>query len=258
MRHRGRVNGGRVEAWKAALDHLKINRGPVARLAGVLLGSAVVINLPFVPGTAFMRGLATGTLLVTFCWTASWFAWVTSGLAFRIQGTFADDAVTAQFRDSKAVFGVVASLKFGRTDVDQVVITRAGITAVETKWHAHPPSARTLEAAVDQAAAGARSIRNTLPSLKTTGLPPELVTAALVVCGPGGRAVSSRRVTRGLGPVDIVRAADLDKWLTRQDRGFVGLDFAQQITAELHQLAKSRDKAAVSAGPLLRWLARPR
>jgi hypothetical protein len=256
MWHRGRVSGGRAEAWGAALDHLKTNRGLVARIAGVLLGSVVVINLPFFPGIAYLRGLETGILVVTFLWIVSWFAWVTSGLAFRIQGTFAEDAVTAQFRDSKAVLGVIAGLRFGKSDVDQVVITRAGITAVETKWHARPPSDRTLEAAADQAGAGARSLRNTLPSLKTTGLPSQLVTAALVVCGPGGRSVPSCTVTTGLGPVDVVCVADLDKWLAKRDRGVVGRDFAKQIGEELDQLARSRDKAAVTAGPLLRWIAR--
>ncbi len=91
-----------------------------------MLGSAVVINLPFVPGNTYIRGLTTGMLLVAFLWIMSWFTWVTSGLAFRIQGTFAQEAVTEQLRDSEHVYDVVASLKFGGHDVDQVMITRVG------------------------------------------------------------------------------------------------------------------------------------
>lgn len=252
----GRVNAGRVEAWKAALDHLEQNRGLVARVAGSVLGAAAVINLPFIPSPSYLRGLVTGTLVVAFLWIVSWFAWVTSGLAFRIQGTFAEDAVTAHFRGSKVVLDVIASLKFGRCDVDQVVITAAGITAVETKWHARQPSHRTLELATDQAAAGARSLRNTLASLMRTDLPPGLVSAALVVCGPGSRGVPSCTVKTGLGPVDIVTVADLDKWLGKRDLGFLDLDSARQVAGELHRLASARDKVAVTTGPLLRWLGR--
>jgi hypothetical protein len=214
--------------------------------------------MPFVPGNTYLRGLMTGMLLVAFLWIMSWFAWVTSGLAFRIQGTFAQAGVTAQMRGNKNVFDVVASLKFGGRDVDQVMITCAGITAVETKWHSRCPSNQALQAAADQAAVSARSIRNTLPSLKTAGMPSESVTAALVLCGPGGRAVSSSIVTTGLGPVDLVNVRDLDKWLARRTRGPVGPDFAEQLAGELHLLAQTRDEAAVNAGPLLRWLARVR
>ncbi len=152
MGPRGRADGGRLEAWKAAFEHLKENRGLVAQCAGVVLGSAVVINLPFVPGHTYVRGLATGMLVVALLWIMSWFAWVTSGLAFRIQGTFAQESVTAQMRGDKNVFAVVASLKFGGRDVDQVVITRAGVTAVETKlpgpaWSTAPVRAARVGAA---------------------------------------------------------------------------------------------------------------
>jgi hypothetical protein len=256
MRRHQRLDGGRLEAWKAALDHLRENRALVAQVAGVVLGSAVVINLPFVPGNTYIRGLTTGILFVTFLWIMSWFTWVTIGLAFRIQGTFAQEAVSEQLRDSEHVYDVVASLQFGARDVDQVMITRLGITAVETKWHSRRPSEQTLRAAADQAAAGARSIRNTLPSLKTAGMPVESVTAALVLCGPGSRAISSSVMTTGLGPVEVVTARDLDKWLRRGTSGPVGRDFAEQLAREFHLLAQTRDEAAVKAGPLLRWLSR--
>ena len=54
----------------------------------------------------------------------------------------------------------------------------------------------------------------------------------------------------------VVKAADLDRWLAKRDRGRVGPDFARTLAGELHDLAKSRDKASVKAGPVLRWLAR--
>jgi len=257
VQRRGRIDGGRLEAWKAALTHLKRNRGLVVKCGLVILGAAAVINMPFVPaGGAYQRGLTTGALVTGFLWILSWFAWVTSGLAFRIQETFAQDAVTAQLRSGQSVFEVVASFKFDKRDVDQVIITPAGVTAVETKWHSARPSKDTLLAAADQVARNARSVRHQLPSLATTGLPAELVTAALVICGPGSREVKSAVVTTGQGPVDLVTAADLDRWLAKRDRGLVGPDFARTLAGELHDLAKSRDKASVNAGPLLRWLSR--
>jgi hypothetical protein len=257
VQRRGRIDGGRQEAWKAALAHLKRNRGVVVQCAVVILGAAALINMPFVPASGpYQRGLTTGALVVGFLWILSWFAWVTSGLAFRIQGTLAQDAVTAQLRKSQNVFDVVASFKFDKRDVDQVIITPAGVTAVETKWHATRPSNDTLLGAANQVAMNARSMRHQLPSLETNGLPAELVTAALVVCGPGSREVSSTVVTTGTGTVDLVTAVDLEKWLAKRDRGPVGPDYARALAAELHHLAKSRDKASVNAGPVLRWLSR--
>jgi hypothetical protein len=50
MRRHQRVDGGRLEPWKAALDHLGENRALVAQVAAVVLDSAVVINVPFAPG----------------------------------------------------------------------------------------------------------------------------------------------------------------------------------------------------------------
>jgi hypothetical protein len=256
MQRRGRIDGGRLEAWKAALAHLQCNRGLVAQCGLVILGATVVINMPFVPAGAYQRGLTTGLLVTGFLWILAWFAWVTSGLAFRIQGTLAQDAVTAQLRKGQHVFDVVASFKFDKRDVDQVIITPAGVTAVETKWHSTHPSDDTLLGAADQVARNARSMRHQLPSLATTGLPAELVTAALVVCGPGSHKVKSTVVTTGLGPVDLVTVADLDRWLAKRGRGLVGPDFARTLASELHELAVSRDKASVNAGPVLRWLSR--
>jgi hypothetical protein len=230
----------------------------LAQVAGVLAGAVVLINLPVVPGTDYMRGGATAVLVTGFLWLTSWVAWVSSGLAFRIQGTFAEETVTETMRRSSHVFDVVASLKFGREDVDQVLISPAGVVAVETKWRARPPSEDQLISDADQASRAARSLRNTLASVRTSGLPPDLVTAALVVCGPGRKGVSSRRIQTGLGPVDVITLADLHSWLERRGHGVVGPDFAEILAAELHGIARGRDRAAVSAGPLIRWLARER
>ena len=161
-------------------------------------------------------------------------------------------------RKSPNVFDVVASLKFGREDVDHVVVAPCGVIAVETKWRSRTPSAKELSVQADAAARKARSLRNTLAEAQTTGLPPDLVTAALVICGPGSKGVQSRRVEAGLGPVDVITAGDLDRWLEKRGRGIVGPDFAQALASELHQLARDRDKAAVTAGPVVRWLARQR
>jgi hypothetical protein len=258
MRHRGRVNGGRVEAWKAALAYLTDDRWRLAQLVAVFLGGIVLVNLPIVPGAAYARGGATAMLITALLWALSWVAWVSSGLAFRVQGTFAEETVTELLRKSPNVFDVVASLKFGREDVDQVVVSPSGVIAVETKWRSRTPSAQQLSADADEAARKARSLRNQLAAVETTGLPPDLVAAALVICGPGRKGVQSRRVEAGLGPVDVINAGDLDKWLVKRGRGIVGPDFAHKLAAELHQLARDRDKVAVTAGPVVRWLARER
>lgn len=258
MGRRGRVNGGRIEAWRAALAHLKEHRGLVAQAAGAFIAAIVVINLPFVPGTSYARGFTSGALGVAFLWLLSWFAWVSSGLAFRIQGTFAEDGITEALRKSPHVYDVVTSLKFGSSDVDQIVISQAGMTAVETKWRSTTPSEPQLLADADRAARAARSVRNTMARAETTGMPPELITSALVLCGPGRRGVENRRIETPLGSVDLVNADDLDRWLARRGSGVVGPDFAARLGSELHELARARDRVAVTAGPILRWLGRVR
>lgn len=162
MRQRGRFNGGRAEAWKAALAHLRSQRSNVAQIAGAICAVIVAFNLPVFPEPTYVRGLVTGIALCACLWAMSWFAWVTSGLAFRIQGTFAEDMVTDTMRKADQVYDVIASLKFDRSDVDHVMITRAGIAVVETKWRSHRPSQERLASDAHQAASKARSVRNQL------------------------------------------------------------------------------------------------
>lgn len=70
--------------------------------------------------------------------------------------------------------------------------------------------------------------------------------------------MTSRTVETGLGPVELVGVADLDRWIAKQGTGVVGPDFALTLAQELHRLARARDKAAVSGGWLIRRLARVR
>lgn len=258
MGKRGRVFGGRLKAWQAALAHLRAHGWFVLQGMGVCAAGILAVNLPFMPGTGYARGFVTGSLLFGFLGIMVWFTWVTSGLALRMQGAFAEEIVTTAIRKSDHVFDVIASFKFGQRDVDQVVVSRAGVAVVETKWHSQRPTSDGLARDAYQAAANARTVRHLVPTLATTGLPQGLVTAVLVVCGPGRQGITGHSLDTTLGPVKVVNLDDLEDWLARQNRGLVGPDFARLLSTELHELAIERDKSAVQAGPFLRWLARIR
>ena len=257
MRRGQVVSGGRIEAWRAALAFAKEHRGFLAQSVAFLLGAILFFNLPWWSLPNYVRGLLTGALVVGWLWLMSWSLWVTKGLAFRIQGAFAEDVVTDELRTSRHTFGVVRSLKFDRHDVDQVVITRAGIVAVETKWHAARLSPDSLMLEATLAARNARTLRHNLTTLTTRGVPSQAVTAALVLCGPGRKGMKPvTTISTDYGPVEVVSGGEIESWLATKSSGPFGPDFAEKLAHELQELARSRDAQAVSAGPVLRWLAR--
>ena len=50
-----RVSGGRVQAWKSALDTLRSHRWDLLQMGAFLTGCLIVFNLPYFP--AYQRGL---------------------------------------------------------------------------------------------------------------------------------------------------------------------------------------------------------
>jgi hypothetical protein len=243
---------GRALLWQEALAELKRAR---AELIPTALGvAAIVLGIAVFPRTPDLeRGLLIGVLVTTFVALVAWRVWVSSGLAYRLNGTWAEDATGEVLRESPGVQAVVPNLSYNGYDVDHVAITGAGVIAVETKWHSVCTPDR-LDRDVQQAARIARSLRL---ELKRSSIPQDLFSAALVVWGPGARDLQSQRRATPLGPVDVIPGRDAETWFAGRRAGPVGADFAADLAREVRELAEQRGARQQPVDSLVvRWLAR--
>jgi hypothetical protein len=249
----GRVSASRLIVWREALKELRKQAKAVVAAASVIGIGVAIINLyPSTP--RWQSGFVTGFLvafLMAFAW---WVAFVPSGLALRSMGTLAEQWTSEALRKSDGVCAVIPSLKFDGRDIDHVVVSGAGILAVETKWKLSRPDAAELAMFADQAAGVCRTLRL---SLRRENLPESLFRAAVVVWGAGARGLTRRVVETGRGPVTVMAGDDMDEWLASLRVGPVGRDYAEELERELHDVATERDRT-IKAGPVLRWLARAR
>jgi hypothetical protein len=250
---RRRVSASRLIVWREALGELRRHARILLGAAAVIVGGLLVINLyPGVPG--WEAGFVTGGLTAFFVGFSWWVAFVPSGLVLRGMGPLAEQWTAEALSGAPGVLGVVPSLKFDRRDVDHVVVARAGIVAVETKWRSNRVDDDELRRCAEQAARVGRTLRL---SLRRNELPEALFSVAVVIWGPGGRDLVPREIITGLGAVTVMGGHQTDEWLRRLARGPVGADYAESLQQELHALAVRRD-SGVPAGPVLRWLARAR
>jgi hypothetical protein len=249
----GRVSASRLIVWREALNELRKQAAAVVAAASAIGVAVAIINL--YPGTPrWQSGFVSGFLvafLVAFAW---WVAFVPSGLALRSMGSLAEQWTSELLRKSAGVRAVVPSLKFDGRDIDHVVISGAGIVAVETKWKLNQPDSAELALFAEQAGGMCRTLRL---SMRRKELPESLFSAAVVVWGAGARGLTRRVVETGLGPVTVMGGEDVDEWLDSLRAGPVGRDYAEELERELHVVATGRDRT-IKAGPVLRWLARAR
>ena len=248
-----RISAARVLAWREALRYLNENRRALLIFAGIMLPTIAITNL--LPGSAWSRGFGTGFLVtasLAFIW---WVAWVPSGLANRGNGALAELWTNDLLRHTPGVHAVIPSLKFKGKDVDHVVIASAGIVAIESKWRARMPQRDDLRAAAHQAADAGRTLRL---SLRDTAVPEHLFSNVLIVWTPRAISLEPYVIQTSLGPVTVMSGDATDRWREGLWAGPVGTDFAEDLRKELDALAVRRDRDAIEAGTLLRWLARIR
>ncbi len=260
MRHQRkrakRVSAGGVEAWRAALTEMRRQRRDLLFAPPVFVGLLVVVNLPWIP--AYERGLLSGVVIVGTLWLVTWLIWVISGLSLRLNGVWAEQAISDQLASAPKIYGVVPSFKFDHYDIDTVAVTRGGVLAVETKWHLGEVREGYLDRAVHQAAAACRSLRH---ELAREELSSDSIKPVVVLCGPKARdmPIAVRQVqVDSVAEVTVVGAAHLEDWLDKQRGGHVGPDFAARILRDLKTLAVGRDRTAVKARWAIRRLARIR
>ena len=76
--------------------------------------------------------------------------------------------------------------------------------------------------------------------------------------GPGGGQIPPQTVNTSLGPVRVMSGDAAGPWLASLRTGPLGMDYAESLRREVDATAVQRDRDAIKAGRLLRWLAKAR
>jgi hypothetical protein len=245
--------------WRDARQELVARRSEFMRLAAVVMAVAVVLNLPWWPNVAWWpestRAFLTGVLLTGCAWVMAWIVWVTSGLGFRLNGVWAEEATTDECRRHPHALGVLASYKFERFDIDTVLVTRAAVYAVETKWQSRRTYPYRPERDARQLQADVRRLREDLGNQL---VPQGWIRGVLLIRGPGSIGVGSHLVDVGHGEfVRVVSEAEFGPWLDGQGQGKVGPGFAADLVRYLETTNAERE-AQLEASRTMRWIARTR
>jgi hypothetical protein len=239
--------------YRAARDEVVAIRTELAWVAAVVVVCLAVVNVPW-PGTAYLRGLLTGVVVVAVLWLVAWRVWVVSGLGARLNGVWSEDWAASELRQHRCSLRVVRGLALPGRDVDAVLVTTCAVYVVEVKWRQRRPYARTIAADCDSLAESQTFVRTQVADL---GIPERLVRRLLVVCGPGGRSMGRRMMGTDLSRCRVLPARELESWLEEQTPGSIGPDIAEQVAERLAARADELD-AARSLGLGWRLVARNR
>lgn len=250
-----RVSGGKVIVWREAMREAKARWLDLVRL-GAVLAVPVVVGWVLFPSDV-AKGLMTGVMAASWFWMSVWMVWVNGGLAPRLLGTWAEEQTNERLRRHPNVLAVLPSYKFDRFDIDAILVTRAAVYVVESKYK----GARSSTSMLDREIKGdAERLQRNLEQFRAempSGVPSTWLRGLIVVWGGASEAVGERKVELRDGvAVKALSADHLDMWLDGQ-HGKIGPDFALQFVRDL-EIQNSEREQAVEAGPVLRWLARVR
>lgn len=249
---------GRAAVWREALAFARRHVLGVAVLAVALAAVDVVAFRRLEPVAPVAAGVVVGVSATAFCWSVVWLLWVSSGLAQRLQGTLADDWTGEALHRLRlrGNWHLVPAVHTGGERVDHVLVCPAGVVAVEAKWSVQPWVADDVSRAAERAAVAASGVERLVRTVRAD-LP---VRAAIVVWGPASRALVRRQVPMGRHLVDLVPAHEVKAWSRGLRLGPVEPAVSAEVAAAVEAYAAQRAEpvARPSAGPVLRWLARPR
>jgi hypothetical protein len=246
-----------VIVWQAALDVVRRNALSLALLLVLAIGLVAIVNLPFWP--VYERGLLTGIVIVTLLWAASWSVWVTSGLAHRLNGVWAEEVTNEELKKHPNSLGLLANYKFDGWDIDSVLVTRSAVYAVECKWRGSKRSDRDFHyELLRDAKRLQRNVVQFRDEMAGMEVPESWIRGLLVVRGPAAHGLESRLMELPDGSqVRVVSGDGLAAWLESQSTGKIGPDFAGTLIAQL-TAANAVREAEVEVGPVMRWVARVR
>ena len=151
--------------WGEAVRFVRLKGRPLLLGLWAPALAIVLVNLHWLY-RPWLSGFLTATILAGIIWAFAWLGWVSSGLAFRIQGALAEDWTAELFRSLPNVYKVIPSWKYDSADVDHIVLTPKLILVVETKWRSAAPSKVDMAYPAHQAERGAQRLRHELTNLE--------------------------------------------------------------------------------------------
>ncbi len=157
----------------------------------------------------YVAGLFTGVFASLMVAMVALGFLLVSGLTFQVSGVMGESNTANVLRIAyrrKYVYGWIDNLEIDSGDVDHLVVTRAGVLAIDTKWHSHGLNEAKLESDAIAALACAGRARSILRSVHQRR---PVVTPLVVVWGGNQRDAHGQH---HLG-VDVVAGRDLKAWL---------------------------------------------
>lgn len=212
-------------------------------LIQVVLVAVAVCAVPLILGSpGYTTGVVHALMLTSTVAIVSFAFLFAGGGALLLAGSYGESYSQEQIEKAVKkgrVWGAVHNIEIGPMDIDHLVITPAGVLALETKWRFRGATGQWLDGALAQAEASARKARSVLRS-KDVGHLTE-VRPVLVVWGGGRRELPASQRRCG---VDVVRGDALVEWLRQFDRGPVAEDHAEALHQRLTSFAVSHHAGA--------------
>ncbi len=179
---------GRVVFWQEIRKLLKANWLIVLGFFAALLFGSWMFSLRM---HGYWLGLAQGLLALVFTIFLSALLLTYSGAAWKLAGAWGESNTRDVLRVARRkgmIWGWVDTMKFSGTDIDHIVVTKMGLLALDSKWHARELDAATIHRDVKSAKSSAGKLRTALKSRNlrdiSIDLPSELpVRPAVVVWG---------------------------------------------------------------------------
>jgi hypothetical protein len=228
----------RALAWPKLRDHMRGRRavGHTAVVAGTTLLVSACLWVAGVRGV--WLGFLIGIVFAVFVSAVAWLAVEHSGARAPLVGAVGESWSAETFRSLSKRWVEIDSVPFEHVDVDHVLISDAGVFAVETKFTSVEWSdgSSGFRAALVDARQRARKIKYLLAS---SGRP--AVTPMLVIWGPGAPAIPGGYST--VEDVLVCRGASPKPWLAHLE----GLPRTTERDAVTRMVAVVRERVRVAA-----------
>jgi hypothetical protein len=224
----------------------------IALVVGAAAGLAVLAYPPFVGGV-LLGGLSVFFAAIVLLA----FLVQTEGIQ-QLVGAWGEDNTSSELEHAQKlgyVWGWVNNVEVGLEDIDHVVVTPAGVFAIESKWHFREIKDGTMSYDVYGARRAADKAAKVL--LTTTVRMPEPVRPVVSVWGRGHRELGDGG--KDFEGVPVVSGYGLVDWLRSCQVGLLSQGYAEQMLERLarfkteqHQarerLANRRNASSASTG----------
>jgi len=157
----------------------------------------------------YAAGLFTGVFASTIVAMVVLSFLLVSGMTFQVSGALGETNTADVLRSAtrrRLIHGWIDNIEINSGDVDHLVLTQAGIFAVDSKWHSHGLTARKVEGDATAALASAARARSVLRSVHVRR---PIVTPLVVVWGGDQDEAHGQR---HLG-VEFVSGGKFKAWL---------------------------------------------